>query len=67
MLGILDTLPCVRKFGTVDGGTQVHVFYDASMVGYGAVLSNASVPSRKLLFSKSRVAPLKTVTVPRLE
>lgn len=51
---------------------QLHGFCDASNVGYGACvylrsrgqLGNTIV---RLLCAKSRVAPLKTITIPRLE
>lgn len=52
--------------------TQIHVFSDASLKGYGAccylrqVGQNGQVHTA-LLFAKSRVAPLKPVTIPRLE
>ncbi|XP_071576788.1 uncharacterized protein [Temnothorax nylanderi] len=51
---------------------QLHGFCDASNVGYGACLyirsrdKHGNVVSR-LLCAKSRVAPLKTITIPRLE
>lgn len=51
---------------------ELHGFCDASEVGYAAVTylrceqTNQSV-STKLLMAKSRVAPLKRVTIPRLE
>lgn len=50
---------------------QLHRFCDASNVGYGACVrsygendENAMV---KILCAKSRVAPLKTITMPQLE
>lgn len=51
---------------------QIHVFSDASQIGYGAaiylrsedLLGNTNV---SLLCSKSRVAPVKPLTLPRLE
>jgi len=51
---------------------QIHGFCDASNIGYGACLYVRSIGkhkgiSSKLLCSKSRVAPLKPVTIPRLE
>lgn len=50
---------------------QLHGFCDASNVVYGACLYIRSRDKRgtvvsKLLCAKSRVAPLKTVTLPRL-
>ncbi|GBM17688.1 hypothetical protein AVEN_168530-1 [Araneus ventricosus] len=51
---------------------ELHGFADASEVAYGAVIYVKSINSYggsevKLLISKSRVAPLKFVTIPRLE
>ncbi|XP_039306760.1 uncharacterized protein LOC113004056 [Solenopsis invicta] len=50
---------------------QLHGFCDASSIGYGACIyirsSNNQKTVAKLLCAKSRVAPLKTVTIPRLE
>ncbi|TGZ56262.1 hypothetical protein CRM22_010188 [Opisthorchis felineus] len=48
------------------------MFSDASETGYGVAayarfVSNAGRATFPLIFGKSRVAPLKTVTVPRLE
>ncbi|XP_030757297.1 uncharacterized protein LOC115883123 [Sitophilus oryzae] len=51
---------------------QIHGFSDASMAAYGAniylrgIYSNGKI-SCHLLCSKSRVSPLKTITLPRLE
>jgi len=51
---------------------QLHGFCDASNVGYGACLYVRSIGKygnavTKLLCAKSRVAPIKPVTIPRLE
>ncbi|XP_070527735.1 uncharacterized protein [Cardiocondyla obscurior] len=51
---------------------QIHGFCDASNNGYGACLYVRSTAINgevfiKLICSKSRVAPLKTITIPRLE
>lgn len=51
---------------------ELHGFADASQVGYGACLyirtiSILNTINVNLLCAKSRVAPLKTLTIPRLE
>ncbi|XP_043064383.1 uncharacterized protein LOC122320285 [Drosophila ficusphila] len=46
---------------------QVHGFCDASMEAYGACVYIVCSGQSQLLCSKSRVAPLKTLTVPKLE
>ncbi|GBM91531.1 hypothetical protein AVEN_83462-1 [Araneus ventricosus] len=51
---------------------ELHGFADASETAYGAAiyvrcLSNSEEISTNLLCSKSRIAPLKSVTIPRLE
>ena len=64
---------CVKpkEFGSVTN-TQLHHFSDASQYGYGAVSylrvtnQNAEV-YRSLLMAKSRLAPIKPLTIPRLE
>ncbi|XP_041470151.1 uncharacterized protein LOC121419759 [Lytechinus variegatus] len=64
---------CVKpqKFGKVTEYT-IHNFSDASEVAYGAVsylvISNEEGQVHSsLLMAKSRLAPIKTVTIPRLE
>ena len=50
--------------------SQVHVFYDASERAYGAVLYIRSCTADNLVHlacSKNRLAPVKKVTLPRLE
>ncbi|XP_018406526.1 PREDICTED: uncharacterized protein LOC108782694, partial [Cyphomyrmex costatus] len=51
---------------------QLHGFSDASKIGYGACLYMRSCDKSgnvniRLVCARSRVAPLKTVTIPRLE
>ncbi|TNN13439.1 Pol polyprotein, partial [Schistosoma japonicum] len=50
--------------------TDLHVFCDASGSGYGVVMYIGSKVNNKVelrfLFGKARVAPMKTVTIPRL-
>ncbi|CAH8464754.1 unnamed protein product [Schistosoma turkestanicum] len=81
----LDWLSFMRQLGHVtvtrgiknrideaEAKVELHLFSDASEIGYGAVayarVSYAKVqPYCVLLYSKSRVAPIKPVTIPRLE
>lgn len=61
-----------RWLGTSKGNkVQLHGFCDASEKGYGAVLYARTKRNGqyqiKLIASKSRVAPLKVTTIPRLE
>ena len=64
---------CYRPsgFGNIIAA-EIHVFCDASTIGYGAVSYLRLVNSDRqvhcsLLMSKARVAPLKPTTIPRLE
>ncbi|XP_067945389.1 uncharacterized protein [Watersipora subatra] len=63
---------CMKKAGMDVQTTQIHVFNDASLKGYGACcylrqVGKDGTVHTMLLFGKSRVAPLKPVTIPRLE
>lgn len=70
---LLERFRIDRWLGTLGESTvQLHGFSDASSTAYGAVIYirteqlDGTVGCR-LLVSKTRVAPLKTVTIPRLE
>ncbi|XP_064462300.1 uncharacterized protein LOC135372759 [Ornithodoros turicata] len=61
-------LPCSGVTHTI----QLHVFTDASPLAYGAcafirITSETGETKVRLQFAKSRVAPLKKITLPRLE
>lgn len=45
----------------------LHLFSDASTTAYGAAAYFVSQGSSKLIMAKAKVAPLKTITLPRLE
>ena len=64
----------VRRYIRHDCGDiipSLHIFCDASEVGYGAVayarFENENNVKWSILFAKSRVAPFKVVSIPRLE
>lgn len=68
----VSTITIKRWIGTSEGkNMQLHGFCDASEKGYGAVIYSRVKENGQyrieLLTSKSRVAPLKVVTIPRLE
>lgn len=69
---LIDQIRIPRWLGTTSAEkAQIHVYCDASARAYGAaayirVLTNGNW-SAKLLCSKSRVSPIKIVTIPRLE
>uniref|UniRef100_A0A1B0GNN0 Peptidase aspartic putative domain-containing protein n=1 Tax=Phlebotomus papatasi TaxID=29031 RepID=A0A1B0GNN0_PHLPP len=63
-----------RWISTISNPTRVdlHIFCDASAKAYGAVIYYVSRDScgnvcSRILMAKSRVAPLKEITIPRLE
>ena len=56
---------CVNMSPTPD--TTLHVFADASPRAYGAVAYFQQGTSSSLVMSKSRAAPLKTLSMPKLE
>ncbi|GBL95711.1 hypothetical protein AVEN_665-1 [Araneus ventricosus] len=72
-LSTINTLN-IPRYILLDCALQIelHGFADASEKAYGAAiyvrcLSNSGEISTNLLCSKSRIAPLKSVTIPRLE
>lgn len=72
-LSVLSTLKIPRSIVPADSmGIQIHVFCDASPLGYGAVAylrattTNGAIVTQ-LLMSKARLAPIKQLSLPRLE
>mgnify|MGYP002717571259 CR=1 FL=1 len=72
-MGTMNQISFDRKV-LIDGyqDVQLHGFCDASNRGYGACLyvrsrGNVGEILVRLLCAKSRVAPVKTITIPRLE
>ena len=71
-IGEIQIPRCIKKDNFQEEYVELHLFCDASEVGYGAVAyaslcNNNGERWQTLLFSKSRVPRLKTVSVPRLE
>ena len=69
-LGEISIPRCLGGFSSLEN-VQLHVFADASSVGIGAVcylrVSNANNCFVSFMMGKSRVAPAKPLTIPRLE
>ena len=77
----LDSLPalqdveiprCVKPSGFELKSSQLHCFCDASQTNYGAVIYMRSVSVTgeihySFIVARSRVAPIKPVTIPRME
>ncbi|XP_071050711.1 uncharacterized protein [Onthophagus taurus] len=69
----INTIRIPRWIGTSSRATSIelHGFADASIIAYGAVLYlRVSIQNElrvSILVSKSKVSPLKRVTIPRLE
>ncbi|GFW14028.1 integrase catalytic domain-containing protein [Trichonephila clavipes] len=72
----VSTLPVIQNIHVPrlvigKGRTIIHGFADASTAAYGAVLYAQSISeedvSTRILCSKSRVEPVKPITIPRLE
>jgi len=68
----LKVMRCVKPPGISDAAFTLHHFCDASEVGYGVASYLRSDDFRgncscSLLIARSRLAPIKTITIPRLE
>ena len=62
----------IQYFNNVDSKVQLHVFCDSSQVAYGAVAYLRGTTPKSgtkctFIMSKSKVAPIKLQTMPRLE
>ena len=72
LISSLKIRRCFKPQNFEVSGAQLHHFCDASEQGYGAVsylklTSNSRQPHIAFVTGKARVAPLKVVTIPRLE
>jgi hypothetical protein len=68
---VIDRCLKPTDFGTITS-SQIHNFSDASQAGYGAVAylrltDDRGNTSSSFVMGKSRLAPIKSVTIPRME
>ncbi|XP_040066221.1 uncharacterized protein LOC120839888 [Ixodes scapularis] len=67
----LEDISIPRRYASSGGRTELHVFTDASPQAYGTVAYLRSDCDNQttvtLVMAKARVAPVKTLTLPRLE
>lgn len=64
----IDTVP--RHYSTINSSStspQFHVFADASMKAYETVAYLTAGDKVNFIIAKFRMAPVKTLTLPRLE
>ena len=66
-LNSLSTLIFPRSCVNEDSSNSLVIFTDASKLGYGFTIYNVTDGSSNLLYAKSRVAPVKSKTLPTLE
>ena len=62
---------CYSPASFLDAKREIHIFCDASEIGYGAVAYLRFLDQGRihcsLVMAKSRLAPLKKITIPRME
>lgn len=63
---------CIKPLEYNDAALELHCFSDASQVAYGAVsylrcTNKLGQVSVRMVMAKSKVAPVKAITIPRLE
>ena len=63
----IDRYMLKNSSSDIDETPKLHVFCDASMTSYGTAVYVYTPSTSALVMAKSRVAPLKTLTLPRLE